>query len=187
MKKLLSSLILVFGISMVTAQNLHVISGYIIAQGTSNVREWKISTDKVELLMNIVMHGDQLTDVKDLKFSFKVKDLKSRYPLMDRRVYKALKGHQNNRIYFNGVNFKVSPSGDQKYLVKSEGNLGIAGFNQIATLMAVLELHADGTMTCSGTHLLKMSAFNVSPPIDLVKNMEIGENVIVNFDFLLAK
>jgi hypothetical protein len=186
MMKLLFALFLTLSVNNLIAQDFHFLSGYVCAQGTSNVREWEIKTDSISLITNIEMDSVGLHKINSLRFYIEAKNLKSNYPLMDKRVYKALKGYQN-RIYFNGVHFKISPAGDKRYLVTCEGNLGIAGHNQIANIKAIFEIKPNGNLSITGGQSLKMSSFKVSPPKDLVKYMNISNSFTVYFDVVIAQ
>ncbi|MEO5909900.1 MAG: hypothetical protein ABIP95_03385 [Pelobium sp.] len=173
-------------VNNVIAQDFYFSSGYVCAQGTSNVREWEIKTDSISLITNMEIDSFGLSKINSLRFYIEAKNLKSNYPLMNKRVYKALKGYQN-RIYFNGVYFKISPTGYKKYLVESEGNLGIAGYNQIAKIKAIFEIKPDGTISVTGAQALKMSSFEVSPPKNLVRYMDISNDFMVYFDLVIAE
>ncbi len=183
--RLSSVLIFILSINNLVAQDFHFLSGYVCAQGKSNVREWEIKTDSISFTTNLEMDSVGLSKINFLRFYIEAKNLKSDYPLMSKRVYKALKGYQN-RIYFNGVYFKISSVGFRKYLVEAEGNFGIAGYNQIATIKAIFEIKPDGNINVTGAKSLKMSSFKVSPPIDLVKYMDIGNEFTVYFDIMIV-
>src|SRR5580704_17189200 len=78
--------------------------------------------------------GNQLTSIKNLNFSLAVQDLKSGEKALDKNAYKALKTDQYKDIDYKLTSATVAPGVGNKYLVKTHGNLTIAGVTKPITM-----------------------------------------------------
>jgi len=167
--------------------NYRAIQTQIVVTGKSNVRTWELTTQNARCSAEFGFRGNNPISVKAITFSVAVKDLKGHTPLMEKRVHKALKAYPYENITYTGKFSTISGSGNKKLLIKTEGNLSIAGTTRIRSIPVTAIVNEDGTITCAGSTNIKMSDFNVRLPQVLVDDMEIGNNVTVEFRFVFER
>ena len=186
---IITGVILVFTLqsAYVSGQTYIAHEGDLLILGTANTRSWGLETRIIDCKAEMIFSGTTLINISAIAFTVDVKDLKGSNIWMNRNVYKALKSYPFDKIYFRGVYFKTTKTGENKYLSNIEGNLIIAGVTQITSLLVTTQVNPDGTITCIGSKALKMSDFNIILPAFEKKRMNIGDEVILTFDIELSK
>ena len=106
---------------------------------------------------------------------------------MDDNAYKALNSEEYKEIVFKLIYAKVSTTNNNKYLVKTVGNLIIAGVTQKVTMDVYCVINSNGTITSSGTYKLKMTDYNVKPPSFMLGVMKTGDDITLNFSMTYEK
>ena len=106
-----------------------------------------------------------------------VNSIESGKSKMNNNMYEALKAKQFPTIKFV-LNEVVGIDGGK---VKANGNLEIAGVKK----PVVLEAKASVTgkvVTFQGSYTLKMTDYNVEPPVLMLGTLKTGNEVTVNYD-----
>jgi polyisoprenoid-binding protein YceI len=130
--------------------------------------------------------NSRLNSVKSLTFSLTVLELKSGESGLDKNAYKALKTKQHKHIVYKLTSATVSPMKDDKYLVKTVGTLRIAGVTKNVTMEVYCIVNKDETVTCTGSDNLKMTDYQVKPPVFMVV-MKTGDAIALNFTSVYKK
>ncbi|MBC7946877.1 MAG: YceI family protein [Chitinophagaceae bacterium] len=129
----------------------------------------------------------QLSSVEALSFSLAVLELKSGEKKLDKNAYKALKSDKHKNIFYKLVSATVVPQKDNRYLMKTQGNLSIAGVTRPVTMDVYCAVNKDGTITCTGSDKLKMSDFQVKPPTFMLGAMKTGDAITLDFTLVYKK
>ncbi|MBK5285371.1 MAG: YceI family protein [Bacteroidia bacterium] len=158
--------------------------------GTSTIHDWvmeaKTFTGEAQFVLKPGTEN-QLISITDLAFSLVVTNLKSDKKKLDMNAYEALKATQHKNIFYTLISAKVSPGGENKYLITTEGNLNIAGFRKEVTMNVYGVVNKDGTITCTGTYKLKMTDYQVTPPSFMLGAMKAGDDLILDFTLVYKK
>ena len=96
--------------------------------------------------------------------------------------YKARKD-----IVYKLISAKVSPATDGKYLVKTIGNLIIAGVTKKVVMDAYCVVNKDGTVTSTGSYKLYMTDYQVKPPSFMLGAMKTGDAITLDFILVYKK
>lgn len=163
------------------------IHSQIVVTGKSNVRTWELTSQKAKCSAEFNFSGSKLNSIKSISFSVAVKDLKGHTPLMEKRAYKALKAYPYGNITYTGKLIKISGFENKKQLIRTEGNMRIAGTTRILSIPVTASIQEDGTITCTGSTSIRMSDFKVRLPQVLIESMEIGNTVNVDFKFVFDR
>lgn len=169
----------------VSAQHFQCTQTKVKVAGASNMRMWEMKSQSGLTLADIDLSDPHQLKISFLKITVPVKTLKGHSPLMDYRAYKALKSYPNTQIKFDGKNFKMIGFDQGTSTFSCEGNLTIAGFTNILTVIFTAKINPDGSIICKGSKKLKMSDFDVRLSKVLVDDMAIPDEVTVYMDAML--
>jgi polyisoprenoid-binding protein YceI len=157
--------------------------------GTSSLHDWEMdarsSTGEAQFIFNENNKSD-LISIKSLSFALKVVDLKSDSKGLDKNAYEALKSDTYKDIRYQLTSSTISPE-KGGYLIKSNGNLTIAGVTKEITMDVHGEVNEDGTITSKGSYKLNMTDYNVKPPSFMWGAMKTGDAITLNFKVVYKK
>lgn len=131
--------------------------------------------------------NNQLASLKALTFSLVVLNLKSTEKALDKNAYKALKTGQYKNIVYKLTSATVLPENEKKYLIKTNGNLSIAGVTKEVTMDVYCVVNKDATITCTGSDKLKMTDYQVKPPSFMLGAMKTGNDITLDFTMVYQK
>lgn len=152
--------------------------------GTSSLHDWDMTahTFTGEAQFSFEKgNNKQLTSINSLSFSLPVKNLKSDNKGLDKNAYKALKTETHKNINYKLISAEVMPEKDSKFLIKTNGNLTIAGVTKEVLMDVYCIVNKDETISCSGSDKLKMSDFQVKPPSFMMGAMKTGNDITLDF------
>ena len=158
--------------------------------GTSTLHKWAMDakTFSGEAQFGFKTGSDdQLASIKSLNFSLEVQNLKSGEKGLDKNAYKALKTGKYKDIFYKLISATVSPESDNKYLVKTNGSLTIAGVTKEVTMDVYCVVNKDGSITCNGSKKLKMTDYQVKPPTFMLGAMKTGDAITLDFVLVYKK
>ncbi|MEI9933738.1 MAG: YceI family protein [Ferruginibacter sp.] len=175
---------------MLSAQSIYKIDGDkdndIKLSGTSTFHNWamnaQVFTSNVQFDFS-PGNNKQITAVKSLTFSLETKALKSGENGLDKNAYKALKTDQYNMISYKLLSAKVVSKAGNKYMVKTQGYLIIAGVTKLVKIDVYCIVNNDASITCTGSDKLNMSDYNVKPPSFMFGAMKTGNAIVLDFTF----
>lgn len=153
-------------------------------KGTSTMHDWEmdaISATGKALFFFKTNTKENLSALHTLTFTLLVKDLKSDSNGLNKKAYKALKIDEFKNIHYQLISATQTLE-DDGYLLKTKGNLTLAGVTKKIDMDMHLLIHKDKTITCKGMYELKMTDYNVKPPSFLFGMMKTGDKTILNFD-----
>jgi len=158
--------------------------------GTSTLHKWTMDTKTFDGDGQFNFKpgtSDILISIKNLNFSLAVQDLKSGEKGLDKNAYKALKSDQYKDIDYKLTSAIVSPGTGNKYLVKTHGNLTIAGVTKQIIMDIACIVNKDGTITCTGSYKLEMTDYQVKPPTFILGAMKTGDAITLDFTLVYKK
>ena len=71
-----------------------------------------------------------------------------------------------------------------KYLIKTTGDLTIAGTTQTITMNVTAVVNADNTLSCTGTEKLKLTDFKINPPSFMLGAMKVKDDLTIQFNLM---
>jgi polyisoprenoid-binding protein YceI len=129
----------------------------------------------------------ELASLKSLTFLLAVANLSSGEKGLDKNAYKALKSKQFKNIAYKLTSATVSPEGGDRYLLKTHGELTIAGVTREIMMDVHCVVNSDGTITCTGTDTLNMTDYQVKPPTFMLGAMKTGDALTLDFTMVYKK
>jgi len=156
--------------------------------GTSTLHKWTMDAKtftgqgEFELGKNETLQG-----LHSMTFALNVKDLKSGDKGLDKNAYKALKATEFKDILYKLSSATVGQETNGKYLVKTKGDLTIAGVTHVVDMNVYFIINKDGTISCSGSEKLKMTDYQVKPPSFMLGAMKTGDDITLDFRIIYSQ
>ncbi|MGI9544144.1 MAG: YceI family protein [Cyclobacteriaceae bacterium] len=144
--------------------------------GTSTLHDWVSEVQKIEGNADILITQNQIKEINKLSLKLKVTSIKSGKEKMDKNTYKALNASNYPHILFNLT--KVSSINDNT--IEVSGELEVAGTTKPVRLVANSSIE-NGIVTVKGKYDLKMTDFNVEPPVLMLGALKTGDQVTINY------
>lgn len=158
--------------------------------GTSSMHDWDMNARGFSGEAKFIFRkgdNEQLVDLSVLTFSLPVLNLKSDKKALDKNAYDALKTKEFKNILYKLRSAKVSPERDGKFLIKTNGDLTIAGITKEVTMDVYCVVNKDTSISCSGSDKLNMSDYKVKPPTFMFGAMKTGNAVTLDFVMVYSK
>lgn len=157
--------------------------------GTSTLHDWEMDalSSKGEAKFEFESGSEtDLVAITSLSFTLLVTNLKSDSDGLNENAYEALKSNEYKYIRYKLTSSTLSPE-KNGYLIKSKGNLTIAGVTKEIVMDARAEINTDGTITMKGSYKLKMTDYNVEPPSFFLGAMTTGNDLTIEFNVVYKK
>lgn len=158
----------------------------ISVSGTSTMHDWTMATTSMTGNANILINdAGQLVSIDAISFSLPVANLQSKDKKMDNNARDALKANQYPTINFQLTNATFTPIGNNRFSIKANGNLTIAGVTRGMSMDVTGVLNNNRSLSITGKKSFNMTDFDIKPPQFLLGTMKTGDKVTVDFNILL--
>ncbi|HJR62764.1 MAG TPA: YceI family protein [Gemmatimonadaceae bacterium] len=160
-------------------------------EGTSTVRSWKCEATQVQGA--VTFEGELGTALEDMRaidavvINVPIAQLDCKNGTMNNHMRKALKAAENPVINFRMTARELTPGPDGALTVNLAGLLLIAGAEKEISMTANAVQNASGQYAVTGKYELKMTEWGVKPPSLMLGTMRVREDVVVNFEIVLAR
>lgn len=158
--------------------------------GTSTLHKWSMNAQSFSGNAEFDFKPgttSQLSSIKALSFSLVTQNLKSGEKGLDKNAYKALKTDQYKNILYTLTSASVQAEKDNKFPIKTMGNLTIAGVTKPISMDVYCMVNTDGSITCTGSDKLNMTDYQVKPPSFMLGAMKTGDAVTLDFTLVYIK
>jgi hypothetical protein len=156
--------------------------------GTSNLHDWTMEAKDISCSATFNFlpgNNGEPKSLTTLTLSVPVLQLKSGKSSMDSKAYAALNAKKYSAIVFEMTTATIVPGQKNQFQVKTTGNLSIAGVTKSVTMDVTGTVNANGTITCSGSEKLKMSDFQVKPPVFMLGALKTGDGLTIDFTVIV--
>lgn len=180
MKKLILLLACITTTLALTAQDeFKVTKSKVQMSGTSTLHDWTADVTKTDGYATLALSNGNLTGLSNMTINMDARTIKSsKGATMDKNMYKTLKTEQHPTIKFV-LTRVTSVAGN---VVKAEGKLTIAGTTKTVVLNANAKKLSPTDWVFSGSTDLKMTDFNVEPPVMMLGALKTDDNVKITFE-----
>ncbi len=161
---------------------------YIMVKGSSTIHDWEMISETINSEARFKMNDDgQPEQLESVSFSLKKRTLQSDKSGLDRRAYDALNAGRYPEITFrtNGTG-RFEKNGDN-YQIISNGELTIAGNTRQINVRATCVNGDDKKLICSGSQKLKMTDYNIDPPVMMLGALRTGDEVTISYNIVYAR
>ncbi|WP_158996274.1 YceI family protein [Mucilaginibacter sp. L196] len=155
--------------------------------GSSNVHDWTMASTAMESQGDFTFVGDKLQALHVFSFHLAVKSLHSDHASMDDRTYKSVNASKYPNISYKLTSAVVTPIGGNKYLIKTKGDLTIAGATQPISMDVTATVGADNTITCTGAKKIQLTDYGIKPPTFMLGTMKVTNDLTIQFNLIYKK
>jgi hypothetical protein len=163
--------------------------------GSSNVHDWacnsssfnaSIELDSTYMVRPLTAVAKPITKVV---VNIPVKSLKCGHGKMDDNMYKALRANEFPEISYVLETYEIDKAltTADSFTARTVGELTVAGKTTKVEIPIVAERKNGGEMRGEGTVKLRMTDFDVKPPVALFGTIRTGNEVQIKFQVLLDK
>lgn len=183
MKTIISLIALVVAVAQYgTAQSYQLVASNFTISGTSNVHDWESKVTKVNWTGSFQTMDDGTLQIKGGKVTIPVSSiLSTKGRVMDNKTHEALQKDSHPNIVFTATTVNATATGTNTWTAQVKGTLTMAGVSKQVTVKAIIKSGANGRMSVSGTHAMKMTDFGISPPTALMGTMTTGDAITLKF------
>lgn len=157
--------------------------------GTSNLHNWSMEAKDVSCSAKFGFGTGSVVpqSLTGLNLVIQVHNLKSGESSMDSRAYDAMKADKFGTITYTSASAMVVPGQNGQFQVKSTGTMTIAGVARPVVLTAACQVKGDGSIACAGSQQLKMTDYQIKPPVFMLGALKTGDTLTINFSLSFKK
>ncbi len=164
-----------------------IVNSKIEMAGTSTLHDWTADVTKVYGSGKLSMTAGELTGIDALAITMDAKSIKSeKGSTMDNNIYKTLKASKYPSINFTLTKVNSLTKKGSSYEIKADGKLTIAGTTKTISLL-VTGQETGGNIILKGSKTLKMTDYNLEPPVMFLGTLKTADDVTVKFETTLSK
>jgi polyisoprenoid-binding protein YceI len=178
--------LLIISLSLSAQVDYKMTKGAVKMEGTSTLHDWTADVTKVAGNGQLTFTNNALSAIKSLNITMTTNSIKSsKGETMDKNMMRELKAkdHPTMTYALTKVN-SITPKGGA-YNLETEGKLTIAGTTKTVNLN-VTGTVSGGQITFKGSKKLKMTDYNVEPPVMFLGTLKTDDNVTITFDVTFA-
>ncbi len=182
-------LIIISGTVIVQAQNnfsVKTMSGSI--KGTSTLHDWQSEITKIDFRGDFDEEGNTLKAIRNVEVKIRVESIKSTHgKKMDNKTYESLKSKSNPFITYTLSTARVEEGLNRSVSITATGNLSMAGKIKVVSISAIGKVLGNGDLQVSFSKQLKMTEFEMKPPVMFLGTIKVGDEITVQFDLILTR
>ena len=175
--------LLFFTTSVVFGQKAYSLKSHkMTVDGTSSLHDWTSDVTKVNWSGNMTVEGTSVKAISNVNVTITVTDIKSeKGGMMDDKTYEAFKSEQHPTITFKLSSATVTGSS-----IKANGTLTMAGVSKPIVMTVATKVLADGSVHLSGSQVINMKDYKMTPPKAVMGTIKVGEKVTMLFELTVS-
>jgi hypothetical protein len=158
--------------------------------GSSTLHNWKMHLKTFDCRADFIFSSDHLSSIEQAHFRCQASDLESESSLMDKKAHSAMKSESFPEIQFDLISPAEIIYGNDKSTGNLTGKLYLAGKSETVTLpvtTGMIRQNGNDVITVNGQLELKMSDFDISPPVLMMGALKTGDAVTVSFSLQFSR
>ncbi len=157
-------------------------------EGTSTLHGWESNVTIIEGKGSFQLKDNMLASIKNAEVKIAVKGIKSEEgKKMDNKTYETFKSDDYPYIVYTFSNAEVKIKESSAVSMETTGKLSMAGVSKSVPIAAHGKVLPNGDLQLTVSKKLKMTDFNMEPPVMFLGTIKVGDEITVNFDFVLSK
>ena len=150
--------------------------------GTSSLHDWTSDVAKVDWTGTFTVEGNSVKAISGVSVKIQVTDIKSeKGGMMDDKTYEAFKSEK-----FPTITFTLSSATVTGSTVKANGSLTMAGVTKSIIMTVATKVMADGSVHLSGSQVINMKDYQMTPPKAVMGTIKVGEKVTFLYELTVT-
>ena len=104
---------------------------------------------------------------------------------MDNKTYETFKSDEYPYITYTFSNAVIKIDDSNIVSMEAAGTLSMAGVSKLDSITANGKKLPNGDLQLTVSKIIKMTDFNMKPPVMFLGTIKVGDEITVNFDFVL--
>lgn len=155
--------------------------------GSSTLHDWESTVNKVSAKAEIASSEGAIQSIKSLNVEVDAKSIVStKGKVMDNKTWETLKADKHPKITYKLTKVESITKSGYEYMVKTTGNLTIAGVTKSVALDAKGKVLSNGDVEFSGSKLVVLSDFGMEQPTALMGTVKVGKEVTVKYSVVMS-
>ncbi len=156
--------------------------------GTSTLHGWESDVTIIEGKGSFQIKNNMLASIKNAEIKIPVRGIISEEgKKMDNKTYETFKSDEYPYITYSFSNADVKINESQVVSMETIGKLSMAGVSKSVPISAHGKVLPNGDLQLTVSKKIKMTDFNMEPPVMFLGTIKVGNEITVNFDFVLSK
>lgn len=157
-------------------------------KGTSTLHPWESDVTIIEGKGSFQIKDNMLASIKNAEIKIPVRGIISEEgKKMDNKTYETFKSDEYPNITYSFSNTNVKISESRTVSMETTGKLSMAGVSKSVPISAHGKVLPNGDLQLTVSKKLKMTDFNMEPPVMFLGTIKVGDEITVNFDFVLSQ
>lgn len=157
-------------------------------KGTSTLHDWESEITVMEGKGSFQSKNGVLASIKNAEIKVLVRGIKSEKGRnMDNKTYETFQSDKYPFITYSFDNAKVVINDARAVSIEADGILSMAGTSKSTSLLAKGKELPNGDLQLTVSKTIKMTDFNMKPPVMFLGTIKVGDEITVNFDLVLSK
>ncbi len=157
-------------------------------KGTSTLHAWESDVTIIEGKGTFQIKDNKLAFIKDAEIKIPVTGIKSKEgKIMDAKTYETFKSDEFPFITYSFNNATVKISESRMVSMETVGELSMAGVSKSVPISAYGKVLPNGDLQLTVSKKLKMTDYNMEPPVMFFGTVKVGDEITVNFNFVLSQ
>jgi polyisoprenoid-binding protein YceI len=158
--------------------------------GTSNKSDWNVSANAFS--GHVTMNAEPTADdpgVQEVHLTVVANQILSgKSTIMDRLMHKALMVEEHPEIVYELTGAALTQAGSSAsvFMLQTTGNLTLGGVTKPVEVMVEGEMLDGGSVHFTGSHVLLMSDFGLTPPVAMYGALRTSDECTVHFDLVVG-
>lgn len=157
-------------------------------EGTSTLHKWVSKITIMEGKGLFQLKDNMLASIKNAEIKIAVEGIISeKGKKMDNKTYETFKSDKYPYITYTFSNAVIKINDSNVVSMEATGTLSMAGVSKLHSITANGKKLPNGDLQLTVSKLIKMTDFDMKPPVMFLGTVKVGNEITVNFDFVLFK
>ena len=155
-------------------------------EGTSTLHKWVSKITIMEGKGLFQLKDNMLASIKNAEIKIAVEGIISeKGKKMDNKTYETFKSDEYPYITYTFSNAVIKIDDSNIVSMEAAGTLCMAGVSKLDSITANGKKLPNGDLQLTVSKIIKMTDFNMKPPVMFLGTIKVGDEITVNFDFVL--
>ncbi len=157
-------------------------------KGTSTMHAWESKITIMEGKGSFQLRDNKVASIKNAEIKITVKGIISeKGNKMDNKTYETFNSDEHPYIFYSFSDAVIKINDSRVVSMETSGKLSMAGASKTVSIVANGKELPNGDLQLTVSKIIKMTDFNMEPPVMFLGTIKVGDEITVTFDFILTR